>query len=148
MQMNLSHFEKLCNIGLRPQRSTRSFSHFILLYPPVSSLKFSYRSFPHAAPRLLNQLPPDLRPSVPPPFTFPHLSCLPVTAHLPPTLAAFYLNLKPIFSFNPFHLRSYLFLGLSLRIPTLNLLSSPLLTILSFIFNRYIFSLHECGRLC
>ena len=47
----------------QPPRSTRSSSHFTLLYPPVSSLKFSYRSFRHAAPRLWNQLPPDLRPS-------------------------------------------------------------------------------------
>ena len=47
----------------QPPRSTRSSSHFTLLYPPVSSLNFSYRSFRQAAPRLWNKLPPDLRPS-------------------------------------------------------------------------------------
>jgi hypothetical protein len=91
----------------QPPRSTCFSSHFTLLYPLVASLKFSYRSIRQAAPRLWNQLPPDHRPSSLH-FSFPHLPYMPVIAHPALTLASFYLNSKPIFSINPFHLSSYL----------------------------------------
>src|SRR5262247_3637048 len=47
---------------IQPTRSTRSSACLTLSRPsPVSSLKFSNRSISNAAPRLWNELPPELR---------------------------------------------------------------------------------------
>ena len=129
--------ERLCSLRSLPLTSHSFILPSLLLNSPIA-LSAMLHLVSGISFRLIFVLPP---------FTFPHLPYLPATTHLSLTLAAFYLNLKPISSINRFLLRPYLFLGLSLRISTLNFLSSPLLTILSFIFNRYIFSSHECGRL-
>src|SRR6218665_1585047 len=74
---------------IQPTRSTRSSSCLTLSRPPVTShLMFSNRAIPITAPRLWNDLPPELRT-----FSSPPPPSLPITRH--------HLHLPPLYIRRP-----------------------------------------------